>query len=285
MIIVRLDGGLGNQMFQYAAGKQLATKHSTILKLDISKFTSRSYDLYNFNIEQNIATPQEIEAIRQEKIVLALTKIIFKKRSEKESIIVENYFHFDPAFNQAPDNVYVDGFWQSEKYFIDIQDVIRQSFTVKHSQDEMNRKTAGLIRSNNSISLHIRRGDYVTDTASASRHGSCSLEYYELAIKHIKEYVHEPHFFIFSDDFAWTKENLKIDNPVTFVDYNGSNKNYEDIRLMSLCSHHIIANSSFSWWGAWLNPDPKKIVIAPIRWFNAIECNTTDLIPHTWIRL
>ena len=125
----------------------------------------------------------------------------------------------------------------------------------------------------------------MTDPVTKEFHGICSLEYYYNAIKKITEIVRKPHFFIFSDDIKWAQDNLKISYPATFVNHNADGKPFEDLRLMSLCKHHIIANSSFSWWGAWLSIDPDKIVFAPKEWFTDSGRNTDDLIPGSWHRI
>ena len=133
--------------------------------------------------------------------------------------------------------------------------------------------------------MHIRRGDYVSNPTTNKLHGTCSLEYYHNAVDIIAAKVSNPHFFIFSDDHEWARNNFKIDYPLTFVAHNNAGKNYEDMRLMSLCKHHIIANSSFSWWGAWLGSNPKKIVCAPRGWFKDKSLNTNDIIPSDWSRI
>ncbi|NWF57768.1 MAG: alpha-1,2-fucosyltransferase [Fischerella sp.] len=300
MIIVRLTCGLGNQMFQYAAGRRLAEIHSTLLKLDISRFEDireyRSYALNCFHIWEHIATPQEIEIFKQRKskpMGQRLKSLLYRSKADRkfsefqfeDSILQEQHFHFDPNFFQAPNNVYLDGYWQSEKYFRDIQDIIRREFTVKYPQDPKSQHIAELIGKTNSVSIHIRRGDYVEHPTIAPKHGFCDLDYYDRAISYISDRVSQPHFFIFSDDPHWVKENLHLKFPIIIVDHNGSTRNYEDLRLMSLCQHQIIANSSFSWWGAWLNSNPEKIVIAPVKWFSGIDYDTSDLVPDNWLRM
>ena len=137
----------------------------------------------------------------------------------------------------------------------------------------------------NSVSIHVRRGDYLTNPVTFQTHGLCDIDYYKKAIDEILDLVDKPHFFIFSDDQSWAKSNIIFGAPTDYVMHNNSLKNYEDLRLMSYCRHHIIANSSFSWWGAWLGNNPEKIVIAPKKWFNDPKIDTTDLIPDTWLRL
>lgn len=297
MIIVKLIGGLGNQMFQYAAARRLAIRHNTELKLDLSFLenrqevtTHRVYELKHLNINATIATPHEVAEFtgeyknRYQATLMRLRRIaglaIFHP-----NVYVEPHFHFDPAVLDAPDNSYLDGYWQSENYFKDIGNIIQNEFTVITGQGERNRQLAEEIKATESVSIHVRRGDFVSDKATKEFHGVCSLNYYKSAIDRIRSQVRSPHFFVFSDDPEWVKENLELSNPATFMDHNGPDKGYEDLRLMGLCTHHIIANSSFSWWGAWLGTHPSKIVIAPMRWFNDVSINTTDLLPETWMRM
>lgn len=327
MIIVRLIGGLGNQMFQYAAARRLAEKHSTTLKLDITGFEEyklRTYSLHCFHVWEHLATKSEIEEIRHNsqsgtasiidtsnietedlrndsRNLLSRLKRKFIPKPELEmqqqttqvefevekysAILAEKYFHFDAEVLEARNNIILDGYWQSEKYFSDIPDILHREFTIKYPQDFQSRRFADLIQSTNSISLHLRRTDYVQDALTNKIHGACDQSYYDRCVKYIAEQVSNPHFFVFSDEPQWAKENLQLGFPTTIVDCNDASRNYEDLRLMSMCKHNIIANSSFSWWGAWLNSNPSKLVLAPRKWFNDETRNTRDLIPEQWTKL
>lgn len=291
MVIVKLMGGIGNQIFQYAAGRRLTYVLGTELKLDISVFENynlRKYELGSFNILEDFASPREVKTLTSQKNGVLSGPVRCLLRRQKNlapSHNRESYFHFDSEILNLPNNVYLDGYWQSEKYFNDIEDVIRKEFAITMPQTDENQKMAKLISSRESVSLHVRRGDYDSDLQTSKVHGTCGLDYYARAIAEICSRVDSPHFFIFSDDMEWSKANLDISHPVIFVDHNNALRSYEDLRLMSQCRHHIIANSSFSWWGAWLNPDSDKIVIAPDRWFNKEDIDTTDLLPESWIRL
>ncbi len=291
MIIVRIIGGLGNQMFQYAAGKRLAATHNTVLKLDISEFKDYSlhaYGLSAFNTEELFATPEEIKLLKEPEVG-SLKKKLKKllRRPSKLGIthIRETQFNFAPEILTMPDSVYLDGYWQSEKYFSDIAEIIRKEFTVKSPQKDKNLALAQQITSCASVSLHVRRGDYVTDKKTNTIHGICDLDYYARCIERLGQQVHHPCFFIFSDDPEWAENNLKIPHPAIFIGHNGPEKNYEDLRLMSQCRHHIIANSSFSWWGAWLGQHQDTITYGPKRWFNSPSFNTQDLLPEAWNRI
>jgi len=268
MVIVRLIGGLGNQLFQYAMARRISIINNEPIKLDIFPFQQyklRNYSLMHFNIVESFATIEEIQAI-----------------FAAGRVIRESYFHFDPQILKAPGNIYLDGYWQTEKYFKDIQATIREEFLIKTPSEQIDLAAAYKIMGCNSISLHIRRADYVTNPDANKVHGCCSMEYYRRAIIKMASVVNDPHFFIFSDDIKWSQANVTIDYPTTFVSQNGPDKNYEDLRLMSLCKHHIIANSSFSWWGAWLSTNKNKIVIAPNRWFQVTDIDTKDIIPENW---
>ena len=297
MIIVKLIGGLGNQMFQYAAGRRLAHHLNTVLKLDLSflkseqnSTTSRRYELEHLNITAEIATHEE----NAEFIVRSTTPLHSILQYSRQAlglplpvkrVIAEQHFHFDPAVLAAPDNTFLDGYWQSEKYFIDISEIIHREFTVTSDPDDWNRRLAEEIKGYESCAIHVRRGDYITNSIINAHHGICPLDYYYAAIGMVISQVAKPHFFVFSDDSEWVRDNLKIHRQATFVDLNGPSHGYEDLRLMSLCRHHVIANSSFSWWGAWLARNPDKIVIAPERWFSNNDIKTHDLLPERWHRI
>jgi glycosyl transferase family 11 len=288
MIVVKLEGGIGNQLFQYAAGRNLSYSNKTKLKFDVSSFKSdnqRDYALEKFNIIGEIATDQEIEKLTMPDpgIVKRVIHKTFRlpPRSTTTHIKEKNY-NFDPDILKLSDQVYLEGYWQSEKYFAPVSDLIRTELEPKHDFSHEARTMAETIASSESVSLHIRRGDYVSDSVVARKHGTCSLEYYQECVKTIASRVSNPVFFLFSDDLEWVESNFTMEFPRIIVDCNGSEMPEGDLMLMSHCKHNIIANSSFSWWGAWLNPNPQKTVMAPHRWLN-IERNTNDLFPKDWI--
>jgi len=296
MVIVRLIGGLGNQMFQYAAGRSLALRHGTTLKLDISGFEQyplRRYSLGCFNICEEFATPEEVARLKSppRSRLVRLVRRAWRKLTGptpyyRQPVFYESMLHsFDPNIWKTPKHVYLDGYWQSEKYFKDIEQLIRDEFTIRIDQDSHSRKIAAMIAATNSVSIHVRRGDYVSNPVTNRVHGVCELEYYMKCVHYIEDKVESPDFFVFSDDPDWVVENLRLPFPMTFVTHNGGGREYEDLRLMSLCKHHIIANSSFSWWGAWLNANSGKVVLAPWQWFNDRARDTRDLLPDSWIKV
>jgi len=292
MIIVKLKGGLGNQLFQYATGRQLSNIYDTEFKIDISFFETyalHKYSLSPFNIREIIASPYEVASLTYQKtgtIERTMRWLLSKPRRLAVSYINEKYFHYDPEILSLPDGVFLDGYWQSEKYFEGISDIIRREFCIKTPVEGKNLEILESISSSESVSLHIRRGSYVLPPYNAV-HGLSSLAYYQKSVDYIANAIKSPYFYIFSDDPQWTRDNLKLSYPCTFIDQNDAVKDYEDLRLMSHCKHNILANSTFSWWGAWLNQNPGKMVIAPSQWFADPEMNnkTIDLIPGNWIRI
>ncbi len=268
MIVIRLIGGLGNQLFQYAAARQLSEIHQTELKIDISEFEEyklHKYSLRHFNIIEEFISKEEICGIEEVKA---------------------RYFHFDPEFKKIPNNIILKGYWQSEKYFVAISEAIRSELSVKTPLSGRDAETAKQIVSCESVSAHIRRLDYVPNTYTEQLLETCSLDYYSDAAERISRNVKLPHFFIFTDDKVWVRKNFQIPYPITFIDHNGPDKNFKDMRLMSLCKHNIIANSTFSWWGAWLNNNPDKLVFAPNKWFTEkARSSSKDLLPDSWIKL
>jgi hypothetical protein len=293
MVIVKLNGGLGNQMFQYALGKSLALKQQTNLKLDISGFEhdkKRKYSLSPFKLKAVFATTQEIKKLTS--IKQSTLKKIYLRITGKPSMLIPSYvrersYNFDEGVLSHSGDIYIDGYWQSEKYFIQFKDTISSAFLFSDKQNDKNKELGEKICSEESVSIHIRRADYITDRETNDFHGTCSLSFYNRAIEEISQKCRTPHFYIFGDDPIWVRKKLRFEYPSTIVEHNNSDSDHEDLRLMSQCKHNIIANSSFSWWGAWLNTDPNKVVIAPEQWFadETVNRNTKDLIPNSWIKI
>lgn len=290
MIITRITGGLGNQMFHYAIGKAIAKKRADELKLDISfypKQTLRRYELNQFNIEENIASDDEvIKLAGNENIWFKIKrKLRFNPKRPKSYFEEKEIAKFHEEVFEYEEDIYLDGYWQNEEYFKDIRDEILKDFTLKGDISNEAKKDLEYIKNSQSVSLHVRRGDYVQNTHTNSVHGTCDLEYYKKAIKHIVQNIEKPNFYIFSDDIAWCKENFGFLENKVFVDDTKSA--FDDLELMKNCKHNIIANSSFSWWGAWLNQNEEKIVIAPKRWFadDEMQKQSKDLVCESWVRV
>lgn len=290
MIVVKLIGGLGNQMFQYAMARSMADSHDTQLKLDISNFehyTLRRYELGDFNIRAEIAGRDDMAFFRVSARYHSLCQRVKRRLFPVSPKLVfrEKNFAYNEELTAIKPPVYLEGYWQSERYFLFNSSAIRKDFTLRSTLDGANRKMLAHIESVNAVSLHVRRGDYVNDPHTNKFHGVCSLDYYRAAIEYVVGRVEKPHFVVFSDDQDWVGRNLAFEYPATFVTLNSKDRGVFDMALMQRCRHHIIANSSFSWWGAWLNPSAGKLVIAPKRWFNNPSNDTRDLIPPSWIIL
>lgn len=295
-IVVKTYGGLGNQLFQYAFARATSSHLKTKFLLDIdTSVIHEGLRVHKFSLSHfNTYLPQArwfnlfgfVLLKRQKKIFNFVYNHLRWKQKILPFYYPEYVFTFDRNVFSVPTNTYFDGFWQTEKYFKNIEKEIRQELTLNKPLSPYSKDMLNKINSVNAVSLHVRRTDYVYHNESNSFHGICELDYYKDAINHIVKNVPAPHFFLFSDDLLWVKENFEfLKHPFTLIE-NGADKNYEDITLMSMCKHHIIANSSFSWWGAWLNPSKEKIVIAPKRWFaGAPKNDTKDLLPDDWITI
>lgn len=288
-------GGLGNQMFQYATAKRLAEKNSTFLRLDVSAYknmhkddTPRQYDLDYYKISGSIATNEEL-ALMLPQDFQASTQYRIKRRlglDNKIRPLGENGKGFNGNVLSARDNTYLIGWWQNEKYFSDIRRIIVKEFTPKNISS-YSKRLAEKVSDGNSISIHVRRGDYVSNKFANIEHGLATVEYYKKSIDFINKNTNStPRYFVFSDDLEWCKKSLPLGPDAVFVDGNGPKRPHEDIYLMQHCKHNIIANSSFSWWGAWLNNNPNKLIIAPEAWFQNKKSNAeTQIVPKSWIRL
>ncbi len=298
MIIVRISGGLGNQMFQYACGRALAERLSTVLKLDLQPFESdplRDYALHSLNIHEHIAIPNEIALVKGlswgEKAILKFGRRFGSQLAgaylnmSGSHFREKKVFEYDSSILNLKDSIYLDGYWQSEEYFIGVRDILLREFTARHIPSSEMLEEMGGIAETSSIALHVRRGDYVSSPATSRTHGFCGLDYYSRAVAHMAAHVADPHFFVFSDDLPWAIQNLCLDFPTIFVGESIGNAAHDDLMLMKECQHHIIANSSFSWWGAWLCTNENQIVIAPKRWFADERVQTPDLLPSNWLQM
>jgi len=292
MIISQIIGGIGNQMFQYAAGRALALEHGQSFLQDVSGFAE--YELHQgfelqrvFDIPAQIATETQVRDLLGWQSLPFIQRIVVRPGMEafrRRGFVVEPHFHYWPGIKSVPQDCYLRGYWQSERYFSKAAPVIRVDFTFKAALSGQNAELAAQIGQVNAVSLHVRRGDYVKNPKTTAMHGLCPLEYYRTAVRYITERVEQPCFFIFSDDIPWVREHLTMNFPCRFVEHNQGAESYNDMHLMSLCRHSIIANSSFSWWGAWLNRHEDKIVMVPQKWF-ANDNNVKDLFPLGWIPL
>lgn len=325
--IVKLNGGLGNQMFQYAFAVALGRKWQDEVLFDFSYFKEtsndivvvRPFELGIFNTDCKPASDEDLTQIIDKSERTLIEKVAWdwfkiKKYKPATNILRQSSAYiFEKKFLTQPDAYYYDGYFQNEKYFKHCRSELLQHFSLKESLGGKCAETLEQIKGTNSVSIHVRRGDYVTLESANTLHGLCSLEYYKQAIEYIAKKVptrmsasapsplvgegeflgedtsfrnsgegYYPHFFLFSDDVEWVVQNLKIDYPYTVVDFNQDN-GFLDMELMKNCKHNIVANSSFSWWGAWLNENPEKIVVAPKKWLAINE--KCDIVPSEWVKL
>ena len=293
MIIARISSGLGNQLFQYATAKALSIRNGDILKLDISyysQFTDRNYGLLNFNVTDEIANSEEINKLKGNYRTNFFLKI--KRRLAKTGIEYYNKYHvselpftsFDKEVLKLKGDIYLDGYWQNEMYFRDIRYQLCQIFQLKDKPDKYYAGIADQILSTNSVSVHVRRGDYITNKTFSE----CSNQYYIKAFDYITDKIKDPVFFIFTDDPDWTKENLVSKHNLIHISPSAASKEHVELFLMSQCKHNIIANSSFSWFGAWLNNNSNKIVICPSSWISDKKLNrrkTSNRFTLDWIKI
>lgn len=271
VVVSSLAGGLGNQLFQYAFGRAVALQHHCDLVLDTRILqikdgqTPRELGLSDFNIQASIDT-------------------LSRRQLDRCIAIKESISNHDAGIMQktAP-GCRLAGYWQTEKYFGHIRPTLLTELTLRAPVSPYIQRIADQIASApQSASVHFRRGDYVSDPKVAAFHGVCSVDYYTHAIQSLRKQVHDsPHFFLFSDDPDWLAANIPAEvESYTIVDARQSSAR-EDLWLMSLCRHHVIANSSFSWWGAWLSKQ-QGLNFAPAKWFTSAEFNDCDVAPPTW---
>lgn len=293
MITVKLKGGLGNQLFQYAYSRAISLKLETPLFLDVSGYedqseidTHREFQLECFNIQATI-----LDGADHNKIVFLKNKIEKMIGSIKNILNPYSGYIFDPKNLDIKDESHLEGFWQSEKYFSDIETILRYDLVLKEKlgpKAKLFKDRIKQVEENGGIStsIHIRRTDYVTNKYANTYHGVLDLTYYQKAISILQSKLcgKQLVLFIFSDDIAWVKQNFKTEIPYVCVS-RPEIQDCEDMILMSMCNHNIIANSSFSWWGAWINPRKDKIVIAPKRWIRDVRANTNDVTPLDWIKI
>jgi hypothetical protein len=287
MIVAKLTGGLGNQMFQYAAARALARARATRLYLDVSWYehldpgtTARSYELDHLQVVQRFVgrfARWRFARVARGGIGRWIPGHAYVRQTSRR---------FDSTLLRMPvSHVYLDGYWQSEKYFADARDLLLREFSVQGAPEGENVKLLQEIRESNSVSVHVRRGDYLSNPKASALHGACSLEYYRDAARHVAKHVAAPKFFVFSDEPATVRDELGIDGNVRYVGNNPADRGHEDLRLMTHCKHFIVANSSFSWWGAWLGTATDKVVVAPERWFADPSADEGDIVPSSWVRI
>jgi hypothetical protein len=282
-VTARLFGGLGNQLFQYAVGKAVAERNNCKLILDTRETNAKGahwrFALSHFNISAIIGDDSNLPPIRSNPIPYYLWRCFGKS----PKFIRETHLGYNETINTLGGNTYLHGYFQSEKYFAESAKELHQDLQLSTPASDENKQWLDRIDTSNSISLHVRRGDYL---ASGDAYAVCNQDYYTRAIQHIANHLDtDPTIFVFSDDPAWAKENIETGYKTHFSDHNDGSKHYEDLRLISRCKHNITANSTFSWWGSWLNQNPDKIVVAPKNWFGKQKMHNPDITPDSWQRI
>jgi len=289
-VIMHLMGGLGNQMFQYALGRKIVDDcpQNAVLKYhfeDSYKMASRKYSLHQFKLSIPKASFADLYNIGPERNISRQIRLSLNLPIEKKVIREKRIYGFDKSILSQQDDCYLIGFWQSYKYFESIRSVLLHDFTLRSPSTLFMNALAEIREAECSISIHIRRTDYLN---KASGFTSLGLDYYTRSLSLIGKQVTTFQLFIFTDDVSWVLTNfvnkIGIGNRVTIVSQPDIS-DAEELTLMSCCHHQIIANSSFSWWAAWINTHPGKIILYPTQWVNDEAYNTDNLIPDGWIKI
>ncbi len=286
MIVMRIFGGLGNQMFQYAAGRALADRLGVELLLDLREFETyrlHAYGLDSLRVRARHASVSDLRPWPEQRRRFArlVTKVGL---SSARDLYIEPAFTYDERWPHLGDGTHLNGYFQSERYFGQSRDRLREELIPVEPLAGENAKIASMASECESVAIHVRRGDYVSNAKTLSLHGVCSPAYYQRAIASLRERRRDVRFFVFSNDMDWSRENLHLGEDAVFVEGNEQAPQV-DIHLMSKCRHHVIANSSFSWWGAWLGRHQDQCVIAPTPWFDSPKLCDRDLLPERWVRL
>ena len=286
IMITELTGGLGNQMFQYALGRALSLRTDAKLLFDtraLARDNQRSYALSGFRIDGRVALASELP-LEWGPITRRLPWL--SRITGGPRLIAEREFTFDPMIVTLAPPIALHGNWQSEKYFCDIAPIITADFSLSRPLDSRRQELATeIVGAPAAVSVHVRRGDYVSNRAASAYHGTCEPAWYSEAKRRMDIAVNDATYFVFSDDVTWAQSSLPEFVGCRFIEPSQDGRDECDLYLMSLCNHHIIANSSFSWWGAWLSGGAHKRVVAPARWFAGAKHDTRDLIPSSWDRL
>ena len=278
-------GGLGNQLFQFAAGRRLASRHGSELVLDLGWFryeagrfgTPRRYELKGLGVEARtkVLHPRTVAALDLER----------RRRVSRRRLTLirqrEGDYGVDERVLSADDDVLLIGYWQSETYFADTADAIRAELQISRAPSVVDAQLAGRPKGN-AVAVHVRRGDYVSNPTTREFHGVLDRDYYRRALEFVSKRVDDPVFVAFSDEPEWVRRELASELPLNVVSTGDA---LEDLRSMSRCLHHVTANSSFGWWGAWLGERDGSVICAPQRWFADEQADTGSIVPERWQRL
>jgi len=302
MIIVALSGGLGNQLFQYATAKSIALNLNCTLKIDNSWFkkihiiedfshenatTIRDYSLKHFKIDSQIAGESLLNWIQRFRIYSKKSKLfkaignIFLKQFQYQ-YITSNEFSIEKI--QSEKRVYLNGYWQNNTIIEENREQLLREFKLRDDINSENKTFLDQIKKTNAVAIHFRRGDYINKPNSKKLHVNLSDQYYDEAIEQMNSNIKNPYYYIFSDDINWVRNNIRLPENIKFIDSDSGE--HEHLYLMSQCNHFIIANSTYSWWGAWLSTSQNKIVISPKYWYNDFNLNDKIIrIPEDWIKI
>lgn len=279
MIVIKLLGGLGNQLFQYALGRSKSEQNSDVLLLDLRDYAvnkERNYELESYPIKAVVCNNDLIQSIYEDNSLLK--KVL---RINKWKIYSEGKPYFDPRLASLKGNMYLSGYWNSYKYFTDKRKILLKELVPKNSK-QINEKVKILsLNKNDSVSIHVRRGDYVSNPVANAKHGLLSEKYYKDAFECLSSKYKKLNYFIFSDDSSWARNHLTFIPNQTIIPTSTA---VEELYMQNLCTHHIIANSTFSWWGAWLS-DKEGTTICPQLWSNDRRVKLEDLYPPNWIKI
>ena len=279
MIYTRLHGRLGNQMFQYAATRGLAARHGVPVALDTRDALRRGEGVLTRVFDLPVADPEPLPPTRSASL---LRYGLWRFGGAAPKFRRERGLGYNPAFATFDNNSYLHGYWQSERYFAHVADDLRRDFAFPGPTGANAELAERIGETPLSVALHVRRGDYLT----LGTHGVCDQAYYEAALQGILDgHSADPTVFVFSDDPDWAQDNLPLPCDKVVVGFNGPDTDFEDMRLMSLCQHNVIANSSFSWWAAWLNANPGKRVAGPSQWFSTPKMHNPDILPAHWLKI
>lgn len=288
-VVARLQGGMGNQMFEYAFARALSLRGGMDIFIDTAGLNPKKHS--GFSLDRFEISAKFVDKDRKNAVITPLFEL--KRRLYKAlkipyrlsaSHIREKSFGFEPTYRQIKTSCYLEGLWQSEKYFSDFSAQISAEFKLKDEESLMRHPLFEQIKNSNSVAVHVRRGDYVSKPKYRKILYVCRKKYYENALNFISERVENARFFVASDDPKWVRENFAGKN-ITFIEPSG---HFEDFYLMSQCRHAVISNSTFSWWSAWLGEarDHNRIIAAPDVWFTPqSKLNFSDIIPNRWIKL
>ncbi|MFY0591788.1 alpha-1,2-fucosyltransferase [Roseivirga sp.] len=292
MIQVRLKGGLGNQMFQYAFGLGQAQRLGTSLKLDCSAlldrargkdFVYRNMDLDVFKAQPEFSMSPNL--LHKYYMLKSSTLSRWLKNYAARGLTIEKerHFHVDKNLIKNPvDNALYDGWWQSEKYFSNVADIVKKAFCFRNAIISEAEELFKQIEGSQSVCLNVRRTDFLTTPAL----NATNLDYFLRSADIMSDLIEKPHFFVFSDDIKWCKENIKLEYPVTIVGHEMKGYKFDNyLHLMKTCKNFIIPNSSFAWWAVWLNENKERNVIAPKKWFNEGDFDTSDLVSKSWLKM